>query len=85
MKRAEPLPWLPYLLLIAMTAVSFGGPFVILATVRGGASGGWPPDRPVEWASIAAVMVLFLVLFTACVSLGAWYRPRKRPARRTRD
>ncbi|QEH32801.1 hypothetical protein OJF2_12850 [Aquisphaera giovannonii] len=85
MSPAEPLPRLPYVLLIAMTAVSFGGPFVMLAAVRGGPNAGWPPDRPVEWVAIAAVMILFLGLFAACVSLGAWHRPRPRPSPRSRD
>ncbi len=49
--RQTPLPRLPYVLLGAMTLVSFGGPFVILVVVRGGPSARWPPDRPVEWIS----------------------------------
>jgi len=78
MKPAAPLPRLPYVLLAAMTVVSFGGPFVIVGVVRGGDSARWPPDRPIEWLTIGLVLALFLVLFVACVSIRAWYRPTPR-------
>ena len=42
MSGKEPLPRLPYVLLGAMTVVSFGGPFLILFVVRGGNSARWP-------------------------------------------
>ena len=38
MKAADPLPRLPYVLLAAMTVVSFGGPFVIVGVIWGGDS-----------------------------------------------
>jgi hypothetical protein len=82
MRPTERLPALPYVLLGAMSLVSFGGPFVILVIVRGGASANWPPDRVVEWVTIALVLVLAIALFLACVSIGWWYppaRPAKRP------
>ena len=78
MKAADPLPRLPYVLLVAMTVVSFGGPFVIVAVIRGGVSAGWPPDRLIEWITIGLVMALFLSLFVACVSIRLWYRPKPR-------
>jgi hypothetical protein len=81
MKATDPLPRLPrlpYVLLAAMTAVSFGGPFVIVGAVWGGNSPGWPPDRPIEWVTIGLVLALFLVLFVACVSIRLWYRPKPR-------
>ncbi len=78
MKAADPLPRLPYVLLAAMTVVSFGGPFVIVAVICGGDSAGWPPDRPIEWVTIGLVLALFLVLFVACVSIRLWYRPKSR-------
>ena len=74
MKTHQPLPRLPYVLLGAMTLVSFGGPFVLLAALRGGASGKWPPDRPVEWVVVITVFGLVTGLFLACVSIGWWYR-----------
>jgi hypothetical protein len=76
MKAADPLPRLPYILLAAMTVVSFGGPFVIVAVVRGGESAGWPPDRSIEWVTIGLVMALFLSLFVTCVSIRLWFRPK---------
>jgi hypothetical protein len=64
-----------------MTLVSFGGPFVMLVIVRGGASANWPPDRPVEWFTIGLVLSLAIALFVACVSIGWWYPPGRRVAR----
>ena len=43
------LPRGPYVLLGLMTLATFGGPVAIVASLRGGASREWPPDRPVEW------------------------------------
>jgi hypothetical protein len=74
MNTKERLPRLPYVLLGAMTLVSFIGPFVILATMWGGRSSKWPPDRPVEWVTIAVVIGLVIALFVACLSIGWWYR-----------
>jgi hypothetical protein len=79
MKPARPLPRLPYVLLIAMSVVSFGGPFLIVGVLWGGKSSRWPPDRPIEWATIGAVFVLFLTLFAACVGIRGWYRPERAP------
>jgi len=75
------LAHLHYGLLVAMTLVSFGGPFLMLVVVRGGPSALWPPDRPVEWITIAVVISLAIVLFSACVTIG-WWCP---PPRRTKD
>jgi hypothetical protein len=80
MSSKQRLPRLPYVLLGAMTLASFGGPFVILAMVRGGANAGWPPDRPVEWVTIALVFGLVVALFFACVSMGWWYPVPRRPS-----
>jgi hypothetical protein len=63
---------LPYVLLGAMSLVSFGGPFVVLAAVRGGPSSDWPPDRPLEWVTIGVVLSLEVLLFAACVSINWW-------------
>jgi hypothetical protein len=81
MKALAPLPRSPYVLLILMTIVSFGGPFLMVAALRGGENPGWPPDRPVEWATVAVVMTLFLALFTACVSIRLWFRPARSEGR----
>jgi len=84
MRSYQRLPTLPYVLLGAMSLITFGGPFVILIIVRGGASANWPPDRPVEWITIALVLWLAIVLFLACVSIGWWYPP-SRHVRRTQN
>jgi len=81
MRSRERLPALPYVLLGAMTLISFGGPFVILIIVRGGASANWPPDRPVEWITIGIVLWLAVALFLACVSIGWWYPPARHVGR----
>lgn len=83
MSTQQPLPRLPYVLLVAMTLVSFVGPFVLFAALRGGASGKWPPDRPVEWVVVITVFGLVIGLFLACVSIGWWYR-RSSPAGESR-
>jgi hypothetical protein len=70
------LPALPYVLLGAMTLVSFGGPIVMLVVVRGGSSADWPPDRTIEWLTIGAIFGLFITIFIACVSISLWYRVR---------
>ncbi len=72
MSRMSPLPRLPFALLGLLTLACFGGPFALLV-VRGGPSGDWPPDRPVEWIVIAAVLLAVLALFVACVTVGRWY------------
>lgn len=74
MTAARPVSRLPYVLLGAMTFVSFAGPFVILAAVRGGPRKDWPPDRSVEWGTIIVVLGLEIGLFLACVTVGWWQR-----------
>jgi hypothetical protein len=77
MTAGRPLSRLPYVLLGAMTLVSFAGPFVVLAAIRGGKSPGWPPDRPVEWGTIAVVLGLEIILFLVCVTAGWWQNRRQ--------
>jgi hypothetical protein len=80
-------PPLPYLLLGAMTLVSFGGPFAVLLVLRGGTSPTWPPDRPVEWITTAVVVALAGVLFLTCISIRLWYPlpPHSSEPRETRS
>jgi hypothetical protein len=78
MSARDPLPWLPYHLLIAMSIVSFGGPFIMFGVIRAGGTPGWPPDRPIEWLTVGVVLALFLILFIACVGIRVWYRPKPR-------
>ncbi len=72
MSGAPRVSRLPYVLLGAMTFVTFFGPLVILAVVRGGKSNKLPPDRPVEWGTVAVVIGLELILLLACVTVGWW-------------
>jgi hypothetical protein len=78
MNEQPRLPRLPYVLLGALSLVCFGGPFAILLAVGGGSSAFWPPDRPVEWITIALVFGLFFGLFFASVTIGWWYPPPSR-------
>jgi hypothetical protein len=57
-------------MLALMTVASFGGPIGIGAVLRGGASPDWPPDRPVEWATLVGVSACVLILMIACVLLA---------------
>jgi hypothetical protein len=60
----------PFVLLGLMTMASFGGPFAIVATIRGGTSPDWPPDRPIEWWAFGLITGLVAVLMSACLALG---------------
>jgi hypothetical protein len=66
-------PTLPYVLLGAMTLVSFGGPFAVLAILQGGENANWPPDRAIEWITTGLVVGLVITLFCACASMRFWY------------
>jgi hypothetical protein len=67
---AEPMPRMPFALLVLMTAATFGGPLTFGLFLRGGASAVWPPDRAVEWVMLAATSSLVLVLMGCCFWLG---------------
>ena len=67
-------PRAPFVLLGLLTAASFGGPFVLAATIRGGASPQWPPDRAIEWWAFGLITGLVAVLMTACLALGLVHR-----------
>ncbi len=60
------------LLLAMMTCAAFGGPVVIGVVLRGGPSPKWPPDRPIEWATLFGVsgLVLALMILAVAVSLA---------------
>ena len=75
------LPRLPFVLLGAMTIFTFGGPLAIGFVLRGGASPNWPPDRPVEWATLIGISGMVAALMIACLSLARVNRvPKSRPA-----
>jgi hypothetical protein len=73
------LPRGPFVLLGLMTLASFGGPVAIVASLRGGASREWPPDRAVEWWIFGLTTGLVLVLMLACLSLALVHRRRVAP------
>jgi hypothetical protein len=61
---------LPLVLLGLMTLFSFGGPLAIGWVLGGGSSPDWPPDRPVEWATLLGISAMVAILMAACVALG---------------
>jgi hypothetical protein len=63
-------PRLPMVLLGLMTIFSFGGPLAFGYVLRGGRSPNWPPDRPVEWATLLGISGMVVALMTACLALG---------------
>ena len=73
------LPRGPFVLLGLMTLVTFAGPVAIVATLRGGASREWPPDRAVEWWVFGLTTGLVVVLMAACLRLGLVVKRRARP------
>ncbi len=68
---------LPLVLLGAMTILTFGGPLVFGYVLRGGASPAWPPDRPVEWATLLGISAMVAALMIACLSLALVNRGTK--------
>jgi hypothetical protein len=74
-RRLSPLP---YIVLSALSVVTFGGPLLIFVIVRGGGSRNWPPDRALEWITVIGVFSLFVALFIACVTNGWWSPPPRR-------
>ena len=59
-----------WFLLVLMTLGAFGGPVVIGLVLRGGARPNWPPDRPVEWATLFGVSALVLALMILAIALS---------------
>jgi hypothetical protein len=71
-----------YILLGMMSLVCFGGPFALALLLSGGERSGWPPDRTVEWVGAIGLLVLFTILFAACLTIRLWLikpSPPKRP------
>jgi hypothetical protein len=60
----------PFLLLGAMTLLTFGGPVVIGYVLQGGPSPKWPPDRTVEWVTFFGISGLVVLMMLACVPLA---------------
>ena len=69
------LPRGPFVLLGLMTTTTILGPFLIGGMLRGGDQPNWPPDRPVEWATVLGTSGAVLALMTACLAL-LWFNRR---------
>ena len=69
-KAPVPLPKTPFVLLGLMTVLTVGGPIAITQAIKGGASPGWPPDRPVEWWTFGLVTGAVLIVMSACLAIG---------------
>jgi hypothetical protein len=74
-RRLSPLP---YIVLSALSLVTFGGPLLIFVIVRRGQRANWPPEGALEWITIILVLGLFVALFFACVTNGWWSPPPRR-------
>lgn len=59
-----------FVLLALMTIAAFGGPVGFGAILRGGASRGWPPDRPVEWAALFGISGLVVALMVLSIAVA---------------
>jgi hypothetical protein len=68
----QPASRLAYGLLAAMTAVSFGGPLVIMIVLAGGESPKWPPDRPIEWAVFMGIVGFASLLILLGLTIRVW-------------
>jgi hypothetical protein len=61
---------LPFILLGLMTLAAFGGPVVFGLVLHGGPRPDWPPDRPVEWWTLAGATTLVIVMMAASIALS---------------
>ncbi|WP_422925194.1 hypothetical protein [Singulisphaera sp. PoT] len=81
-------PKLPLVLLGLMTILTLAGPIAITLVIRGGQHRSWPPDRPIEWATLLVVVAVFVVLMSLCLGMGIahWRRlVAAQPAKPTND
>jgi hypothetical protein len=77
-------PRLPIILLGAMTILTFGGPLAFGFVLQGGASPAWPPDRPIEWATLLGISGMVAALMIGSFSfLLVNRRPMTRDEGRT--
>lgn len=65
-----PLKKTPFVLLGLMTVLTVVGPLAISQSIKGGASPGWPPDRPAEWWIFTLVTGAVVALMAACLGIG---------------
>lgn len=69
-----------YILLALLTLTVLAGPLGFGYVLRGGARPDWPPDRAVEWLTLAAATMIVVVLMVSTIALGLamMRRPRDR-------
>ena len=82
--KTERTPRLPWVVLGVMTTLTFGGPLLIGAVLRGGERTTWPPDRAVEWATLIGTSLAVVVLMACALgmALANNRRPRDNPPSR---
>lgn len=83
---ARSAPRLPLVLFGLLSVLTFIGPFLLWATLRGGLRADWPPDRPVEWWMFFGIVGGFAALMLACIGTAtASLRALKEPPRPDTD
>jgi hypothetical protein len=60
----------PFVLLGLMTVATFGGPVAFGWVLRGGPSPVWPPDRLIEWLTLAGISTLVVGLMVVAIALS---------------
>ena len=75
------VPRSTWILLGLLTLFSFGGPLPIFLVLRGGKQSGWPPDRPVEWATFVGICGAVVAMMSTCLVVGMrqYIQDRRRP------
>jgi heme/copper-type cytochrome/quinol oxidase subunit 3 len=72
-------------LFILMTTATFGGPLAISVVLRGGRSPDWPPDRAVEWVTLAGTSTLVIALIAITIAASLAIQRKDNRARATRN
>ena len=68
---ARSAPRLPLVLFALLSVLTFAGPFLLWAALRGGPRTDWPPDRPFEWWMLFGIVGGFAALMLACIGTAA--------------
>jgi heme/copper-type cytochrome/quinol oxidase subunit 3 len=83
MSRAMPRSLI--VLFMLMTTATFAGPLAISAVLRGGSSPEWPPDRAVEWVTLAGTSTLVVALIIITITASIAIQRRDNRAKSTRN
>jgi hypothetical protein len=79
------IPRTMIVLFALMTAATFGGPLAIALVLQGGRHSGWPPDRAVEWLTLAGTSVLVVALMIVTIGTSIAMQRKERRAKLMRD